>query len=101
MAGEHPDLAGKVSPLPIVPLPRDFFARGHAPKPLDPECCKVSQYHQLVYPGECHVLSVCRLLVCCDLFSQLWPPSDFFLRSQFLVSFLVIKEFHNIPFLLL
>ena len=41
MAGERPNLAGKVNALPVVSLLRDVFACGHAAKPLDPECRKV------------------------------------------------------------
>jgi len=51
MAGETPNLAGKVNAFPIEPLPRDLIACCHAPKTLDLERRKISEDHQLVYAG--------------------------------------------------
>jgi len=69
---------GEVDACALMPLPHNLVARGYVSQPLDIECGKVPQNCELVHVGEWLMLFVSPPLIFFDLFSQLFPPMNFF-----------------------
>ena len=61
----------------IVPLLHNLFTCGHVLQPLDMESGKVPQNGELIHLGERLMRSVSLPQIFFDLFSQLFPPTNF------------------------